>query len=465
MGKIGLSGDEAHYALYGYHPALSYFDHPPLVGWLQALIETVSSSDFALRLWPLIFSVATSAALFRYTLILFPAHSRWMGFLAVLIMQSGLIFHVLALGWVPEGPLMLFSLLAFTTSLQALENNRWRDWVLAGVFLGLAGLSKYTAVSLLASILILIAVEGKWYVFRKARLWLAVSIAAIIVSPVFYWNATHDWISFSYQLHHGTGGIHWQTLTFLQSQIGQLVSDGPALYLFGLIAIVIAVRQRQISGMRYALIMALPLLLLFGWNGGYVVTLPHWTALGWLSLTPVIAVWLSEVWNEKAWVRWSTYVASMYSLLMIFPIFYLQLWHPWLPFPPGKDYMTGEFYGWPQAAQEAIALRDKMDETPGPKAKLFIGSWTLASRLAWYGRPEPVMVTDRRYNQFDLWFGSPKQGDRGIYVEWSVFPYPPHSKSRGQYFDQCKKLETQDVIIGGRLGAQFSFYACQGYRP
>ena len=32
---VGLSVDEAHYLLYALHPALSYFDHPPLVGWLQ----------------------------------------------------------------------------------------------------------------------------------------------------------------------------------------------------------------------------------------------------------------------------------------------------------------------------------------------------------------------------------------------------------------------------------------------
>ena len=32
---VGLSVDEAHYALYAAHPALSYFDHPPLVGWVQ----------------------------------------------------------------------------------------------------------------------------------------------------------------------------------------------------------------------------------------------------------------------------------------------------------------------------------------------------------------------------------------------------------------------------------------------
>ena len=31
-GRVGLTTDEAHYALYGLHLDWSYFDHPPLVG-------------------------------------------------------------------------------------------------------------------------------------------------------------------------------------------------------------------------------------------------------------------------------------------------------------------------------------------------------------------------------------------------------------------------------------------------
>jgi hypothetical protein len=32
---LSLSPDEAHYAVYGSRPDWSYFDHPPLVGWIQ----------------------------------------------------------------------------------------------------------------------------------------------------------------------------------------------------------------------------------------------------------------------------------------------------------------------------------------------------------------------------------------------------------------------------------------------
>jgi len=49
---LGLSVDEAHYALYGLHLDWSYFDHPPLVGWLQALPVHWNWSDGWLRLIP-----------------------------------------------------------------------------------------------------------------------------------------------------------------------------------------------------------------------------------------------------------------------------------------------------------------------------------------------------------------------------------------------------------------------------
>ena len=47
---LGLSADEAHYALYAAYPALSYFDHPPLVGWIQWPLVSLNAPDGLLRL-------------------------------------------------------------------------------------------------------------------------------------------------------------------------------------------------------------------------------------------------------------------------------------------------------------------------------------------------------------------------------------------------------------------------------
>ena len=64
---VGLSVDEAHYALYAYHLDWSYFDHPPLVGWLQWPAVALGGADWALRIVPLGCAGATAWLLWRIT--------------------------------------------------------------------------------------------------------------------------------------------------------------------------------------------------------------------------------------------------------------------------------------------------------------------------------------------------------------------------------------------------------------
>ena len=54
--SLPFSADEAHYALYGSFLDWSYFDHPPMVGWLQSIALIFSSSEFSLRVIPIILS-------------------------------------------------------------------------------------------------------------------------------------------------------------------------------------------------------------------------------------------------------------------------------------------------------------------------------------------------------------------------------------------------------------------------
>ena len=72
-----LTTDEAHYALYGYYLDWSYFDHPSLIGWLQAIVLNFSDSDLALRLMPIMLFAAASFALFKVSIRLFPNETHW----------------------------------------------------------------------------------------------------------------------------------------------------------------------------------------------------------------------------------------------------------------------------------------------------------------------------------------------------------------------------------------------------
>jgi 4-amino-4-deoxy-L-arabinose transferase-like glycosyltransferase len=458
--SIGLGVDEAHYALYGLHLDSSYFDHPPLIGWLQALALQFSDTNLALRVVPILLFAAASMTLHRVTLTLFPKETPWLGFLSVALLQSGLMFQLIGLSMLPDGPLLLLGLLALLALHGALTEGRLRYWLWLGLWLGLAGLSKYTAVTLVITVLLAIALGRQWRVLRTPGPWLALTMGVLLILPVLIWNFQHNWISFAYQLHHGTGNLHWSFNKFVSSQAAQLAAYGPGIIVFGLIAAVARLRDWRESGVQLCLLLALPVLLLFGWNSGYEMTLPHWTSLGWAGLIPLSTVWLYRCWNKR-WVRVGLRSAAVYALLLI-AVLFSEFLSPWLPFPDNRNPLQ-DLYGWDHAARRAELLRAELAASPGPAPSLFTENWSYASRLAWYGRPAPVQVLDARYDQFDLWFGSPQNGARGILVTWPEQQAAPATGSAGQ-FAACTLRDKLPVTSHGHLISTFSFYACYGFR-
>jgi len=460
-----LTTDEAHYALYGLHLDWSYFDHPPLIGWLQAVVLQFSDSDLALRIVPILLFSAASLVLYRVSVTLFPNDTPWLGFVSVAIVQSGVMLQLIGLAMLPDGPLLLLGLLVVLALHGVLSDGRLRYWLWLGLWLGLAGLAKYTAVSLIVTVLLALLFSKQWRQLRSPGPWLALIAGLVLILPVLYWNYRHDWISFLYQIHHGTGSSSWELKRFVISQAGQLFVYGPGIYVFGVIAAFAGlIKYKKLGeqgerGVMLCLALALPVLLLFGWNSGYYMTLPHWTSLGWVALSPLAARWIIRSWNKR-WVRLGVRGSTVYAVLFIGVVF-SQLISPWVPFADNKNALR-DLYGWSQAAQRAEQLRTELASTAGSAPLIFTENWTLASRLAWYARPTPVQVLDTRQDQFDIWFGSPQNGARGILVLWPDEHAKPDTGGSGQ-FATCLLRDRLPVSINGYLTSTFSFYACHDY--
>lgn len=460
-----LTTDEAHYALYGYYLDWSYFDHPSMIGWLQAFMLQFSASELAMRIMPILLFSAASLVLYRVALILFPQDSPWLGFVSVALMQSAVMLQLIGLAMLPDGPLLLLGLLAVLALHGALLHGTLRYWLLLGACLGLAGLSKYTAVTLVLTVLLAIMFGRQWRQFLTPGPWLAAVLGLILILPVLYWNYLHDWISFLYQIHHGTGKLNWEFKRLVISQLGQLLVYGPGLYLFGMIAIVSGLKQYKkladpaARGLMLSLALALPVLILFGWNSAYEMTLPHWTSFGWVALSPLAARWIIGAWHKR-WVRVSVKFSGVYALVFVGLVF-SQLIHAWIPFPDNKNVLR-DLYGWGQAANRAEQLRLEMDVKAAAAPLIFTENWTLASRLAWYAKPTPVQVLDTRYNQFDIWYGSPQNGAQGILVLWPESDAMPATGGAGQ-FASCVLRDKLPVMSNMHLASTFSFYACYDF--
>lgn len=458
---VGLSVDEAHYALYGLYPDWSYFDHPPLIGWLQAIALQFGESNLAMRVLPIALFAGTSLVLYRVTLALFPHESPWLGFTSVALLHSGVMFQLIGLAMLPDTPLLLLGLSLLWVLHGVMVEGRVRYWLWLGVLLGLAALSKYTSITLVLTVVLALVLNKQWRQLRSPWPWLAVLVAFVLILPILYWNYRHDWISFLYQLHHGTGSLHWEWKRFLASEGAQLLVYGPGLFVFGLIAAMAGLRQRRERGVWLCLALALPVLLLFGWGAGFEMTLPHWTALGWAGLIPLASCWLHRHWRAR-WVRIGAWFSAVYAVVLLALMFSL-FFTPWLLFK-NNNMPLRDLYGWERAAPRAEQLRMQMaSESGGSAPLLFTDNWTYGSRLAWYARPAPVQITDTRYDQFDVWFGSPQDGARGILVLWPDPLASPATGGAGQ-FAACELRDRMPVSSHGHLLSTFSFYACHGFK-
>ena len=457
--NLGLSVDEAHYALYAAHPDWSYFDHPPLVGWAQWPLVKLDAPEWLLRLVPELLWLGTAVLIYQLAERLATVGNGEAGFWAVLTLALAPLLHVLGIGLLPDTLLMFLTVLVIVLTLNLMDADTVQQpwpWLALGLALGLAGLSKYTAILAVPGVAVCLLAAYGWRVLGNRWLWAALVVALLLVVPVAYWNYANHWISFSYQAKHGAGG-GWQAVHVLRFLVVQLLVFGP-LPLWGLTGL----RQGATGGKRAMLLFfAVPFAVLAVLSGGGT-SLPHWTAPAWVALAPFAGIGLARTWSLGR--RWVIALIAVAQGLLCAAALGLMITggYPLMTNASGQGNSTApsnpfaDLHGWDVAGARARVLAAQQ----GLKS-VSVQNWTLASRLGWYARPLPVQVLEDRFDQFDLWAGDLPVGGDTLLVDWSQLGYTVPLGEHG--FADCKLLDSQDVQRLGRVISSFRFYACHGW--
>ena len=194
-----ISGDEAFFYWWGVYPDWGYSDHPPMVGWLIALVRSVfGDSIFAIRLPVVLLPLAVGGALWW---ALQPA-GRERAVWAVLF------FWLAPLSWLnvlitTDTPLALWSVLSVAALMRAerreqLDRATWGLYALSGLFLGCAFLSKYFSVVL--GLAYLVYFVG----YRRSRLaGFALLVACTLPGPAvnIAYNLSHGWSNIMFNVY------------------------------------------------------------------------------------------------------------------------------------------------------------------------------------------------------------------------------------------------------------------------
>ena len=306
-----ITGDEAFFYQWGVRPAWGYSDHPPMVGWLLAVLHGISDHPLVLRSVTLLVTSVIALGLVDALMRILPAEreaSAWM---------AGAVYLALPWSWMfvlvtTDTPLLLFMAASAWCYVRANAcPGRGAGWyTLAGGFVGLAFLSKYFAV--LLGLACAVHILG----WRRDRWWalvlmFAAALPSIAVNVVF--NATHGWTNVMFNVFNRNEGGQWNLKT-------PLTYAAMALYLLTPWLLWQALRAPRADGVAPRTRQALAVLWLFPILLFAVISLRRTIGLHWvLGFVPLFVAWAALFLDARALRRslnW-TLVLSIPHLLIV----------------------------------------------------------------------------------------------------------------------------------------------------
>lgn len=396
--KLPLGVDEAHYVLYGRWIDWSYFDHPSLIGWVQHLMIKLPLPELLqARLAPLMLSALTSVLIWNYLqkLRLSEAQCVW----AVATLNLTPMFNALSVAFLPDTLLMPLTVLVVSKTEDVIKKSDFRNWALLGLYLGLSGLSKYTAVLFIVALAIIFFHQKKLSELLRWPLWGGVCIALICVTPVLYWNLQHNFASFQYQANHVLSlNVNLFKNVFMTT-ISQVLVWGIGPGLLGFYFYYQLFRQKNKSSHQSILFIFLTVFLLFFTYASLSkVLLPHWLLVFFLLTVPFAFCVDNFRENKIRFILMG--FSALLSIIILSEAAFRILPSRW------TAGLYRDLTGW----SELMNMANTKAETIGVES-LAVLNWTLGSRAIYYSRSErKVFVVDNRQDQFDLWTGFPEKG-------------------------------------------------------
>jgi 4-amino-4-deoxy-L-arabinose transferase-like glycosyltransferase len=396
--RLDLAPDEAYYALWAAHMQPGYYDHPPMVALFIRLGEAVfGKTSLGVRLLAPLSAFIGSLLVWDAADRLFPAQKP--GLKAALLMNATLMIGAGAIIITPDTPLLLFWSASLNALSRLIESGQRRWWLVAGLCLGLALLSKYTAVLFIAACFfwLLTSAKGRGQLCTPWP-WVAVALALLVFGPDIAWNYAHDWVSYAKQGGRVEGINPARAAQFL----GELIVGQLGLLTPGVFALALTgtwrLRLVRREGARLLL---------------------------WLTAVP-LAVMLEHVLSDRVQANW---LAILYPSLLIAAallpakrwfagalglgyvvsgVVYVQALTGLLPIPPKLDPIALQLAGWRGLVGQIAALKSPYITTD---------DYALAAELVFYGPPGlRVVGFEDRWDYFAGYQRAELDGVPGLYI-------------------------------------------------
>ena len=438
--------DETYYWMWGQHPALSYFDHPALIGWTQGLAALLGWNVVALRLFPLLTLCAD--LLLLWLLAKRAAGDSWRDsfWTIAAVFLSAPIFILLTGSALPDHLLLCFALLT-VYAVESLKQTGKPGWLyLAGLAIGLAMLSKYTGALLGAGLVIyLLATPSLRPLFRSPHLYLAALLALALQLPVLVWNLQNGFASFGFIVDGRSGlggnGTWWTGL-------GGYLGGAVAVLSPMLAAVMLRFAFRRGDEQLYPRLVFWLSSLAFLVASLLTNILIHWNAVAYIVVLPFLWPLLRA--------RWLMVLQLIYGAIAIVAAAF-----NFAVMPIGATYTVADqtsswSYGW-----DEIAANLKEIEQTQHVDFIAASDYALASPLAFALHDKDVTSLSPRREEYDYWFDpEAHRGQSALIVADRWRPL-----NVGSHFASVTELAQIDTSRFGRIIGHYRIYLGTGYTP
>jgi membrane-associated phospholipid phosphatase len=487
-GIINLSGDEAYQWLWSKHLALSYYSKPPGIAYLQWISTSLfGDTEFGVRFFSPLIAAVMSILLLRFMAREIGGRAAFvlllMTFAAPLLIAGSVLMTI-------DPPLVLFWMWSLIAGWRAIQpDGKTRDWINAGLTLGLGFLFKYTAaLQLVCWILFFCLQPGARIHLKKIGPWLALGIFALSTLPVIIWNSQHHWTTVIHVL--GDAGLlnpARAPISFIeqiQNSLGyfgeftglEALLLNPIFFIAALWAMWGAWKQRAEKPLWFFLLcMSAPLFFGYWLYAFHSRVLPNWIAA---AVPPMFCLTVAY-WNESK-LRVKPWLAAAMLLGLVASVFMhdSRLLGRMVGQPlPGDADPAHRSAGWREAARLVEIERARFDTN----AFIIADHYSTTGLYSFYSEParngattaKPLVYcldSDAPMNQFFFWdeyqYPKHRQGENAIYV----IRLDPYKLERGWIW---KWLKNEPVgfreipaarTVPPRLAAEFETITDLGIR-
>jgi hypothetical protein len=477
-----LAPQETYYWNYSRHPALSYFDHPPMLSYLIYIFTHLGKqSEFFVRIACVLISAGLTYLTYLIGKLLF---DQKVGFFSALLLNSILIFSLGAIIATPDTPMFFFWVLSFYFSVKLILTQKKKWWYLLGISTGLALLSKYTAVFVIFSVFLflLFSKKNRRWLYSKEP-YLALILAILVFCPVIIWNAQNNWASFLFQSSRRVGELSsfsaWHFFGYLGAQIGVV---SPLIY----ISLIYVIIKSGIIGFKRQTIKALPLhffplpqgerkleenekfLLCFFWSFPIIflftlLATKYWVKMNWVSAgyfsasISGVALFFRFLEEGKKWAKIWGISALIVSLIFVVIAHILPIMKS-IPVSSSVDTITG----WKELAKRVEKEKSTMRE-----GTIVVGyGYKVPSEIAFYTSLETYSnnIVGENGLQFNFW--SNPQDFIGkdvifVYDQRERYKNPENLKN---FFASVEEVEPLEIYRGERILTTFHIFKCYDYK-